>query len=61
MAETKWIVWTLPGGEVEQALKDRALLLTLSVPSEDAAVIDAIEQAAGRAGMTLTRMSDLDA
>jgi hypothetical protein len=56
VAETRWAVWTLPGGAVEQALKERALLMTLSVASEDAEVTAAIERAAATAGMTLTRL-----
>lgn len=57
-ADTRWVVWTLPGGETLIDLKAKALLLTLSVPSNDPDVLAAVENAASRAGMTLTRLTN---
>jgi hypothetical protein len=56
MAETKWIVWTLPSTELEEALRGSGnLALTLSVPSDDPDIIEKVETAAKNAGMSLTR------
>lgn len=51
---TVWRVWTLPRQD------GTALLLHLTTPSNDPAVIDAIEQSAALAGMSITRL-DADA
>lgn len=58
--ETRWAVWTLPSTPIDEALKERGLVLTLSVATDDQDVIDMIELAAENAGMVMTRLHDLE-
>ena len=53
--ETRWIVWTLPGGAVSEWIGNGALLMTLSAPTTEPGAIREIERAAKEAGMVLTR------
>jgi hypothetical protein len=57
MAETKWIVWTLPSTALEEALRGAGnIVLTLSLPSDDPSIIAKVEAAAQKAGMSITRL-----
>jgi hypothetical protein len=51
----------LPGGHVAAALEATDDNLVLSIASNDSEVVEAVEAAAERAGMLLTRQLDVEA
>jgi hypothetical protein len=58
--ETRWDVAVLPGGELAAALfeHDVPFRLQLAVATDDPQILDVIEKAAERNGMTITRATD---